>query len=126
MINPRLPWINEPDCLNCHVEFNKPESKDVTGFNQWTEDASGLFRLRTGYMGIMCEACHGSTHANYPADNIYGKNRDNIPPMQYQGNNLPIGAENNCRVCHTMDMDFSAHHPNMVHDFRNRELMRKK
>jgi hypothetical protein len=52
--------------------------------------------------------------------------RDNIPPMQYQGNNLPIGAENNCRVCHTMDMDFSAHHPNMIHDFRNRELMRKK
>jgi cytochrome bd-type quinol oxidase subunit 1 len=126
MINPRLPWLNEPDCLNCHKDFRKPESKDVTAFNQWTKSADELFRLRTGYMGIMCEACHGSTHANYPAKNIYGMDRDNIPPMQYQGNNLPIGAENNCRVCHTMDMDFSAHHPNMIHDFRNRELMRKK
>ncbi|MFP4658421.1 MAG: c-type cytochrome, partial [Desulfonatronovibrionaceae bacterium] len=125
-IEPRLPWINEPDCLNCHQDFQPPESKDVSAFNQWTNDASGLFRMRTDQMGLMCESCHGSTHANYPADNMYGQDRDNIPPLQYQDNNLPIGADKNCRVCHSMDMDFSAHHPNMLQEFRNRQLIRKR
>jgi mono/diheme cytochrome c family protein len=123
-INPRIPWINEPDCLNCHVDFEPPASREVSGFNQWTENAGSLFRLRTCEMGLMCESCHGATHANYPATNIYGKNRDNIPPMQYQGNNLPIGAEMNCRLCHTVDMHFSLHHPNMLREFRNRSLLR--
>ncbi len=122
----RIPWINEPDCLNCHVDFQKPASKDVNGFNTWTAGPGELFRLRTDNMGLMCESCHGSTHANYPATNMYGQERDNIPPMQYQANNLPIGSEMNCRLCHTKDMDMSVHHPNMLHKFRNRQLMRVK
>lgn len=125
-VNPRLPWVQEPDCLNCHLKFEKPVSKDVSGFNRWTADVNGLYRMRTDNAGVMCEACHGSTHANYPARNIYGKNRDNIQPMQYQANNLPVGAEKNCKLCHTKDMAFSIHHPNMLREFRNRQLMEVK
>lgn len=123
-INSRLPWINEPDSLNCHADFEKPADKNVGGFNRWTRSAAGLFRMRTDDVELMCEACHGATHANYPATNIYDQDRDNIPLRQYQGNNRPIGADNDCALCHTMEMEDSVHHPNMLHEFRNRQLMR--
>jgi hypothetical protein len=35
-----------------------------------------------------------------------------------------IGAGQNCGLRHTIDMQDSAHHPNMIHKFRNRQLMR--
>ena len=122
-INPRNPWMNEPDCLNCHVEFDKPESRHVSGFNTWTTGPEELFRVRADDMGVMCEACHGSTHANYPATNIYGKDRDNIPPLQYQGDNLPIGSNKKCGVCHTQPVEDDGHHPNMQRMFRNTQLI---
>ncbi|MDD2218503.1 MAG: cytochrome C, partial [Desulfoplanes sp.] len=124
-INPRDAWVNEPDCLNCHVAFEKPVARDVSGFNTWTAGVAELFRVRTDDMGVRCEACHGSTHANYPATNIYGKNRDNIPPLQYQGNSLPIGSNRHCGVCHTQPMSDEGHHPNMTGMFRNARLISK-
>lgn len=116
-IKPRIPWINEPDCLNCHIDFNQPETDET--FNLWTKSADQLYRLRTDDVGIMCQACHGSTHAVYPATNIYGNKRDNIQPLQYQGNPYPIGSNKNCKVCHTIDMDEEMHHPNSLAMFRN-------
>jgi mono/diheme cytochrome c family protein len=113
----RTPWLMEPDCTSCHDFAEKPFIDD-TGFNKWTSgDPQDLFRMRMDDMGsIMCEACHGSTHATYPVeDTIFGKDRDVIQPLQYQGNTRPIGAgEGNCGVCH-MDSgftpDMSVHHP---------------
>ena len=122
-INPRNPWVNEPDCLNCHVDFEKPGSVTVSGFNTWTSGPEELFRVRTDDMGVRCEACHGSTHANYPATNIYGRDRDNIPPLQYQGNTLPIGSNKACSVCHTEEMEDEGHHPGMNAMFRNTRLI---
>ena len=116
-IKPRSPWINEPDCLNCHIDYNQPETDET--FNLWTKSADQLYRLRTDDVGIMCQACHGSTHAVYPATNIYGNKRDNIQPLQYQGNPYPIGSNKNCKVCHTIDMDEEMHHPNSLAMFRN-------
>ena len=116
-IKPRNAWVNQPDCLNCHIEFNPPETDET--FNQWTTSADDLYRLRTDDAGIMCQACHGSTHAVYPARNPYGEDRDNIPPLQYQKNPYPVGANKNCKVCHTIDMEEEIHHPNMLGEFRN-------
>jgi hypothetical protein len=116
-INPRTPWVNEPDCLGCHLDYMPPE-KGAIGFNKWTKDMEGLYRMRTGEAGILCQACHGNTHAIYPAENPYGKVRDVLQPMQYQGNSLPVGANRNCRVCHTVDMEDEMHHPNMLRMFR--------
>jgi len=116
-IKPRNPWINEPDCLNCHIDFNQPDTDET--FNQWTKSADQLYRSRSDDAGIMCQACHSSTHAVYPATNIYGNNRDNIQPLQYQGNPYPIASNKNCKVCHTIDMDEEMHHPNSLAMFRN-------
>jgi len=111
-INPRTPWINEPDCLNCHEDFQMGMTVDA--FNTWTAGAEDLYRNRHDQMGaMMCEACHGSTHAVYPATfNKLGEKRDSIQPLQYQGNDRPIG--NDCTVCHTVQPEFEGHHPNSL------------
>jgi hypothetical protein len=107
----RTPWLMEPDCASCHDFAAKPDGSPATG--KWTKGEPGqLFRLRKDDMeGMLCEACHGSTHAVYPATNPYGENRDNIGPMQYQGQAGPIGMQGNCQVCHTEKKEMFAHHP---------------
>ncbi|MFO7765315.1 MAG: cytochrome ubiquinol oxidase subunit I [Pelovirga sp.] len=110
-INPRQPWSQQPDCLNCHDFFDVGMSMDA--FNNWNDPEEELFRNRQDLMGVMmCQACHGSTHALYPADNKYGSTRDNLQPRQYQGNDRPIG--NDCTVCHTVAKEFEGHHPNSL------------
>jgi hypothetical protein len=117
-IHPRTPWQQEPDCLNCHVDFQEPETDSA--FNTWTQDKEGLYHNRKEESDqIFCAACHNSPHAIYPSQNPYGQNRDNIQPMQYQKNPLPLGANLNCKVCHTIDMEDEMHHPNMLREFRN-------
>jgi hypothetical protein len=114
-INPRLPWINEPDCLNCHIDFQLPEDvDDYVAFNQWTDSSADLFRHRRDDMEVLnCSACHGSPHAVYPATNIFGNNRDNIQPMQYQKNSGTIGSSN-CNPCHTAPMEDEGQHANSL------------
>jgi cytochrome bd-type quinol oxidase subunit 1 len=117
-IKPRKPWVNEPDCLHCHLEFQAPE--DDTTFNKWTESEEELFRNRTDESGqLRCAGCHNSAHAVYPTVNPYNENLDNTQPLQYQGEPFPIGSNRNCAVCHTITMDEEMHHPNMLREFRN-------
>lgn len=117
-IKPRRSWVQEPDCLTCHVDFSPPETGEA--FNHWTGSENELYRSRTGEGGaVRCAACHGAPHAIYPADNPYGAGRDSVPPLQYQNNPYPLGANKNCRACHTMDMEMEMHHPNSLAMFRN-------
>jgi mono/diheme cytochrome c family protein len=122
-INGRQPWINEPDCLNCHKGFQAP-GPSPSGFNVWTSGLEALFRSRTDSRGIRCEACHGSTHAVYPANNGFGRDRDNIQALQYGGTRGPIGSSMTCSTCHTDKVsDAKGHHPNMSRPFRNGYLL---
>ena len=121
-VNPRQPWIQEPDCLTCHEDFEKP-AEGYNGFNVWNEEFEELYRIRADNVGIRCEACHGATHALYPAHNSYNKNRDNMQPIQYSGSPYPIGANLSCEVCHTVKMEDAVHHENMEHLFRNADLV---
>ncbi|MDG4475118.1 cytochrome ubiquinol oxidase subunit I [Thiovibrio frasassiensis] len=117
-IKPRTPWLNEPDCLTCHVNYGPPETDSA--FNVWTKDGSGLYRNRHDESGsIHCATCHGSPHAIYPATNPYERERDNFGPRQYQNNPYPIGANKNCKVCHTIEMEVEMHHPNSLNMMRN-------
>ena len=115
---PRRPFVNQPDCLHCHADFQPPETD--TTFNLWTAGADDLFRARTDDSGrLFCAACHSSAHAVYPAVNPYGSHLDALQPLQYQTNRLPLGANRNCALCHTVAMEDEMHHPNMLRDFRN-------
>jgi len=109
----RTPWLEEPDCLACHTdEFERPTVVGASAFNEWTSE---LYRLSTDESGLLqCQGCHGATHATYPALNMwFGLDRDNVAPLQYQGNRRPIGAGGACTVCHGMEMEDSIHHPGM-------------
>ncbi|MCS7214776.1 MAG: hypothetical protein RMI30_01110 [Thermodesulfovibrio sp.] len=122
-INARKPWIQQPDCLNCHSGFNRP-IKNAKAFNKWTTDVADLYRNRKDSTGkIPCTACHSSPHATYPSFNDYGKNRDNIQPLQYQGIPLPISSNMKCDVCHLVKMQGNYHHANMFRNFRNKKYL---
>lgn len=114
-INPRTPWLMEPDCRGCHTNFNiAVDGFEGSAYNRWAPGATALYRNRTDNQGMMCAACHGSPHAIYGAYNIYDPMRDNIQPLQYQGLAGTIGTHESCRVCHTIDMVTSGHHRNQV------------
>jgi hypothetical protein len=110
-----MPWLMEPDCRSCHTNFNIfDDGYAGTAFNLWAPGFEALYRNRTDNHGVMCIACHGSTHAVYGAYNKYGLQRDNQQPIQYQGLAGTIGTHEQCMVCHTIAMDVNGHHRNMV------------
>jgi len=122
-IKPRKPWIQQPDCLTCHKGFKKP-IKEAKAYNYWTEGVSDLFRVRKeNTQKLPCLTCHGSPHTIYPAFNPYGISRDNLQPLQYQKNILPIGANFRCEVCHKKKMRTPLHHPNILRTFRNIQVL---
>jgi cytochrome bd-type quinol oxidase subunit 1 len=114
-IMPRKPWLMEPDCRSCHTNFDIfNDGFEGTAFNKWAPGFEALYRNRTDNHGVMCIACHGSTHAIYGAQNKYGLHRDNQQPLQYQGMAGTIGTHEKCFVCHTVEMSVNGHHRNMV------------
>jgi hypothetical protein len=54
-----------------------------------------LYRLSKGHGGLMCEGCHGSTHAIYP--HPLASANDNIAATQLQGH---AGSIIECSSCH--------------------------
>lgn len=59
-----------------------------------------LYRLSKGHSGISCQACHGSTHAEWPVlpeSGTYIAN-DNMVAIQAQGH---AGKITECTACHT-------------------------
>jgi hypothetical protein len=62
-----------------------------------------LYRVSTGHSGVYCEACHGSTHAEWP--NANPNANDNLMATQLQGHS---GTIVECSVCHTNEWDNAA------------------
>ncbi len=110
-VRPRTPWQQEPECMTCHTGGVRPDAATASAFNVWTEGPANLYRNRKDAMdAVPCIACHNSPHATYPADNAYGKDRDNLQPLQYMGFAGSIGAREHCALCHETDMPADAHH----------------
>lgn len=67
-------------------------------FNGFANPGAGnpkLYRMSTGHGGVMCEGCHGSTHAEWP---VAGANvNDNLLAIQLQGH---AGFIMECSACH--------------------------
>jgi hypothetical protein len=118
-VTPRTPWLTQPTCLSCHEDYQRPE-RPASSYNRWVSDPADLYRKTFDGGYIRCPACHGPTHAIYPAVNPLEKTRDVIQPLQYTGSPYPIGSDNGCPVCHTIEMEDPIHHENMQRPFRNR------
>jgi hypothetical protein len=94
-----------------------------------------LYRVSKGHSGINCEACHGSTHAEWPVLPESGTSiaNDNMAATQLQGH---TGKITECTACHTAgslpvslggphgmhpvgDSRFISNHDNLVSANRN-------
>ena len=80
--NGRIPWVDEPKCVDCHVGVAEVDT------------GATLYRNATGHGGIYCAGCHGSPHAMLPS----GQAADNYQAIQYQGSSQTIGS---CSACHS-------------------------
>jgi hypothetical protein len=109
----RTGWLNEPNCQACHSgtandnsgqirftsAFVSPGQMRVPANTTYATnpDTPGtglsLFRFSRGHGGLYCEACHGSTHAEFPSSH----DNDNIQSIQHQGH---VGVFSDCVACH--------------------------
>jgi hypothetical protein len=79
------------------VPSNKAFAEDVVTADDNPAAAGNpkLYRVSNGHGGLFCQACHGSTHAEWPTANPNAN--DNIPASQLQGHSGYIAE---CQVCH--------------------------
>jgi len=109
----RKGWLEEPLCQSCHTGdatnnngalryttvFDSPgherQAVDATFATTADAPAPGLsmYRFSTGHGGLKCEACHGSTHAEYTSVHP----NDNVQSLQRQGH---VGMLVECDSCH--------------------------
>jgi hypothetical protein len=109
----RTGWLDEPNCQACHTGtatrnngqiryesvFDAPghyrAAVDQTFATTVNTPAQGfsLFRFSRGHGGLYCEACHGSTHAEFGTT----ERNDNITSVQHQGH---AGMLVECTACH--------------------------
>lgn len=102
----RTGWLSQPNCQACHHDGKRELSAvSSTGIlKQWLDTrfatnpntpAAGfsLYRFSKGHGNLQCEACHGSTHAEYPSDH----RNDNVLSQDVQGF---AGTISECGSCH--------------------------
>ncbi len=109
----RVGWLQQPSCQNCHTGTAVQNAGQIRYANAYTDagvlrpavnpifatnsnqPAPGfdLYRFSTGHGGLYCEACHGSTHAEFPSSH----RNDNLQSIQVQGH---AGVVSECTVCH--------------------------
>jgi len=129
----RTPWVNEPKCQSCHTgdavnhlgsnirgtkTYNPsdPSATPIIATNKrFAEEDNKLFRNSRGHSGMACEACHGSTHAEWPVGNAAAN--DNIAPFQLQGHTGPIIE---CKTCHAGGPPLSIDGPHGLHNINDR------
>ncbi|HEU5072371.1 MAG TPA: PKD domain-containing protein [Verrucomicrobiae bacterium] len=112
----RVGWFMEPNCQGCHTGTATTNSGQIrftsvfSDTSTWTVrtnaqstfatqpdiPAAGLslYRFSAGHGGLQCSACHGSTHAEFPATH----RNDNLRNERLQGH---AGMMVECTACHT-------------------------
>lgn len=110
----RVGWFMEPNCASCHTGTATSNNGQIrytsvfadtnytvrvpinsTFSTQSNTPAGGLslYRFSAGHGGLQCEACHGSTHAEFPSIHP----NDNIRDIGIQGH---AGVMVECSSCH--------------------------
>ncbi len=109
----RQGWLDEPNCQGCHTgtaaknsgQIRFSSALDSSGLRRTPAEmrfatnpntpAAGvsLYRFSSGHGGLQCEACHGSTHAEFPSSHA----NDNVQSNRLQGHS---GTLAECGACH--------------------------
>jgi uncharacterized CHY-type Zn-finger protein len=112
----RQGWLDMPSCQACHyrpspgADYVEDTSVfDVNGAFRQGEGAFGtganLYKLSTEHGGMMCEACHGSTHAEGPSS----EPNDNVQNITLQGYDGKLTECSACHVPETVSLDGGPH-----------------
>jgi hypothetical protein len=124
----RQGWLEEPSCQNCHtgtatanrgsirytgaVESSgawRAPADRTFATNQDTPAAGlSLYRFSDAHGGLQCEACHGSTHAEFPSSHA----NDNVQSTRLQGY---AGAVAECGACHSTTPNTVSGGPHGLH-----------
>lgn len=124
----RTGWLDEPGCASCHTGtavLNSGQIRFTTVFDAighmreaadatfaTTPDAPApglsLYRFSTGHGGLKCEACHGSTHAEFPTTH----QNDNLQSIALQGH---AGMLSDCTTCHASQPQTVSGGPHGMH-----------
>ena len=110
----RTGWLDEPNCQQCHTGTATSNNGQIrytsvfetngtprvavnplfaTNANTPAQGIS-LYRFSKGHGGLQCAACHGSTHAEFPATH----RNDNLQSAAVQGH---AGVVADCTACHS-------------------------
>jgi hypothetical protein len=109
----RQGWLNEPNCQGCHTGTATANSGQIAYTSVFTSGTTArvaadqtfatnadtpatgisLYRFSKGHGGLQCEACHGSTHAEFPTTIA----NDNVQSTTLQGH---AGTLAECASCH--------------------------
>ncbi|MCL4179398.1 MAG: hypothetical protein KJ072_16850 [Verrucomicrobia bacterium] len=128
----RTGWLDEPNCQACHsgdAVNNSGRIRFTNAFDQpghlrvpvnarfaTTPDAPStgisLYRFSVGHGGLQCSACHGSTHAEYPAASV----NDNLQSQDHQGH---VGVLAECTACHANQPTTVSGGPHGMHPIGN-------
>ncbi len=124
----RVGWLDQPSCQNCHTgtathnngQIRYDSAFDTNGARRTPVDATfatnadvpaagfDLYRFSYGHGGLACEACHGSTHAEYPG----AHDNDNLLSSAFQGH---AGTLSECANCHGSDVSSWEGGPHGMH-----------
>jgi hypothetical protein len=124
----RTGWLDEPKCQSCHTgtaaknrgQIRFTSAFDTPGHERAPAEATfatnpdtpapgfALFRFSRGHGGLQCEACHGSTHAEYPSSHP----NDNAQPLKLQGHGGTIAE---CTACHATTPQTISGGPHGIH-----------
>lgn len=128
----RTGWLDQPNCQSCHtgtavanngqiryLSAFEPDGTPRQAVNQTfatqpntPEEGFSLYRFSKGHGGLQCEACHGSTHAEYPSTHP----NDNVQSQQLQGH---AGLVGDCTVCHEEQPETVTGGPHGMHPVGN-------
>lgn len=124
----RQGWLEEPACQNCHTgtatsnrgSIRYTSALDDSGAPRAPADPTfatnpdtpapglSLYRFSQGHGNLQCEACHGSTHAEFPSADT----NDNVQSKNLQGYAGPLAE---CTVCHTTTPNTVSGGPHGLH-----------
>jgi hypothetical protein len=117
----RTGWLSQPNCQACHHNGRRETSGvDANGLPLvWADNrfatspntpATGfsLYRFSKGHGGLMCESCHGATHAEYPSSH----SQDNALSLDMQGHTGTVGE---CTACHATTPNTANGGPHGMH-----------
>ena len=118
----RRGWLDEPSCENCHTGTamrNTGNIRETSVFDaigkfrepmdrRFAVQSGLLYRESAGHGNLQCEACHGSTHAEYPSSHDV----DNLQIVRLQNR---AGTLAECSVCHTSGIEKTLNGPHGMH-----------